>query len=72
MDANLAAPLDRTLTSPRSAAYMVNSIAIATSINFKTFSSSTDSLRRRRINMRTSIVTDLKNNLRFPQSLVLH
>lgn len=65
IDQKLLATLDRTQTSDRMAAHIVNSIAESFDVEVDKINTSTSSIRRHRINQRQATAKNLKKKLSF-------
>ncbi|XP_044593839.1 uncharacterized protein LOC123271268 [Cotesia glomerata] len=72
IDEKLVATLDRTQTSDRMAAYLVNSVAKNFDVDVDKINTSRSSLRRHRMHQRQATAKNLKEKIIFPSCLVLH
>lgn len=72
MTETLAAALDRTRTSSRSATHILAAAATSLGCNIDNINLSSSAIHRNRIRIRKDIAKDLKDNLQFANCLVVH
>lgn len=72
IDQKLVVTLDRTQSSDRMAAHLLNSVAESFDVNVDKINTSRSSIRRHRIYQRQSTAENFKKEIIFPECLVLH